>query len=180
MQITPSLSGCSLYLLREIPKGPDMQPQPTGGLADRISMLEYIAVSKVGFGTPTDPQDASGTVLAGSALTSHNGFTDNFEGSWVTVQFEARNVPTTVFHNLNVPIVLDGQLNVRWINFGMSSVNVLATRVIGMEFDAFQDIPSITENSFDLRVHGNMAITAGVPLFVTLFVIPAVRRPPAS
>ena len=159
-----------------------MQPQSTirhESIGEVFAYLEEIVEilrRHVEFGNPAHPYDTGDTSRAGALATSHNGSLDNVFGSWVEAQFTVTDLPaTTCYHNLDITPTA-GQLNVRWIVFGMThdGTGVNAASTLSVNYTTGD---AVTNNSIDLRLYAGGTRTVGVanPVKVTLFFIPAVR-----
>jgi len=91
-----------------------VQPIPGGGLEARVARLEETVDKHLGFGDVTTPD--SGAYVPpweGGTSTSTNGTLDNVNGAWVKLLISNPDVPTTAYHNLDVPVGYN--VNVRWL-----------------------------------------------------------------
>jgi len=99
-------------------------PEDPVATAERVGDALRALDKGISFGTPQDPADDTSTDLAGSTAAEHPGTLENITGSWVEVEIDNNTLPTldeviTCHHNLNVPVAVAGEPNVRWIVMGI-------------------------------------------------------------
>ncbi len=100
-----------------MPRSGDSPGDPTdlNGLAKTVTALDDIVTGGFNKGSPQNPLDDSDTGLAGGGSGSHNGTTDNINGSWVEVDFTAIDTAVAFRHNLGVILTgVTDDRNVRW------------------------------------------------------------------
>jgi hypothetical protein len=153
-----------------------VDPKKPETLVDMIEELTLQEEGRISYGSPQNPEDLADTTLAGSAAGAHAGTLENMEGSWVELDVETADWPTTCYHNLNTPVAVAGSPNVRWLVFGYqhdgNTADVASTVSCSFEVG---DIVAV--NSIELRfyVGGTRVVNKDHPLKVTLFFIRAIR-----
>jgi hypothetical protein len=145
-----------------------------------VKNIERIFRRYISFGHPNHPTDPAYTApQAGTTAAAHNGLLDNIQGSWAEGIFTGFG-PERFYHNLNQPVIagIAYDLNVRWIEFGLShDDNGTAPNNSSMKVYWRVGDP-VTVNYIDLRIAWTPVarnINADHPAKVTLFFIPAVR-----
>ena len=133
------------------------------------------------FGTPIDVDQA------GTEIGQRTG---NVRGAWVELSLTAATGTVTVTHNLGIPITTvvgatstANRLNVRWFVVGLEfgsrtgAVAQPAAPAGAHTFNLLHMLSSaVTTNAVTLQYStSGFTPTATEPLFVSLFVIPAVR-----
>lgn len=159
------------------PKAPEFPDQIVSFLRE----VRRFADGMVEFGHPQDPTDPSATGLAGATTTSHPGTLVNIRGTWVELDVTALDTDTRCYHNLNLLVPYTGEPNVRWLLFGVihDGTNVAAgDEVVSCNFE---EGSAVDADYIDLKFYrdgsGPRTVDGTHPLKVTLFFIPAVRRP---
>ena len=158
-----------------------MQPSETPLARELDSVYEHLRRAEeilrwqVEFGNPAHPSDPASVELAGSSATAHNGAAENVFGSWVEVEVELADAPFVCYHNLGVTPIA-GQLNVRWLVFGIMhdgfGAGGASTLSVSYEYG-----DPVTDNAISLRLYsgGLRFVTEDHPVKITLLFIPAVR-----
>ena len=133
----------------------------------------------ISFGHPQDPQNEGGSTLAGSTSTAHPGTLSNMDGSWVELDVTALDTPVACYHNLNIPVSVSGEPNVRWLVWGWVHDGNSAD-VASAPAALFEEVTNtVAANSIELSFYcaGARVVDGDHPLKVTLWFMPAVRRP---
>ena len=144
----------------------DQSRQHEDVIVRQIQLSNDVVNGQLGFGLPPG--------------TDAEPLKDNIHGVWVRAEFIAKDTPTEIIHNLNLPLV-DGTIlstafipNVRWINFMVAHDGTGAgpACMISLVYEIGDEI---TPNSIELRVFCSAprTVNADHPIYVDLFFIPA-------
>jgi hypothetical protein len=151
-------------------------PDPTKpeSLVKYLAEVQRVVDSLIEFGNPQNPFDDQSSTLADGA--THNGSLQNIHGSWVEVEVDTANSSVTCTHNLNVPIAVAGEPNVRWLVFGFEHDGNTADAASTLSVN-FETGDTITTDAIDLYFHvgGTRVVDGDHKLKATLFFVPAVR-----
>ena len=155
-------------------------PEDKLAIVDIINQIvRVLDDANIEFGDPLSPLDDSSAVLAGAGTpTTHNGRLANIRGSWVEVEVTALDTAFTCTHNLEIPVSVSGEPNVRWLVAAMRHDGQAATGT-GAPSILFEEGDTITTNSIELRLYcaAPRTINGTHPLHLSLFILPAVRWP---
>jgi hypothetical protein len=153
-------------------------PDDPRQMAEAITELQELISGNLSLGHPQDPDSDTSNIRAGEAAGNHPGTQGHIEGSWVELQVDdspTTNSSITCYHNLNVPVAVSGEPNVRWQIWGWShdGTGSGADTAVDVGFIAGD---AVTVNSIDLFVYANtLTVDADHPLKVTLRFIPAIK-----
>lgn len=161
-----------------------MDPKDTVAIVDTLNRVIQVVDQEIEVGDPNDPQNEDSGVKPTGLAATHNGRLSNVRGSWVEMEFTARNSAVNFVHNLNIPVHNNGAVNepnVRWLgtNLRHSGLGAGPGSIMTVMYTDL-DAASITANSLPLRLYASAARTIdGVdnPVRVSIFFIPAVRWP---
>jgi hypothetical protein len=155
-------------------------PNNPKSLVDFLGEVRRVVDGNIEFGNPQDPADDTSSTLAGSTTGAHPGTLSNIKGTWCEADVDTLDSPITFYHNLNIDVAVSGEPNVRWLfsDYVHDGTGVTdGTAVISCNFEP--TTCTVTTTSIDLQFYAAGGRTVDVThlLKVSLFFVPAVRRP---
>jgi len=155
-----------------------VDPNDPHSLSDALNRIIQVLDSQIEFGDPIDPDNPAATSPPRAGSSGRNGTLQNIVGSWVEVAFTSASSSQAFTHNLDIPVAVAGEPNVRWLftNFRHSGVGA-SPGTLSLEF---VNGSTLTNNAITLtlRADGTRTINgAGDEVLVSVFLVPAVRWP---